>query len=127
MNVLYRENLALNKMFDFRGTAYDYDGYVLVGTANLNADTTGTGYLYMCARPGASATGFSCASTTGTAAQMLAATTIATTYNSFLKTDDFNQYTAGNPVQHVVTVGAGATIMTAKTCGRIDGSNGCWG
>ena len=91
MNVLYRENLAINSMFDFRGTAYDYDGYVLVGTVNLNADTTAVGsYLYMCARPGASAAGFSCASTTGTAASMLLATTTATTFTSFTKTDDFN-------------------------------------
>jgi len=44
----------------------------------------------MCARPGASATGFSCASTTGTAAQMLLATTTATTFTSFTKTDEFN-------------------------------------
>lgn len=129
MNVLYRENLAASGMFDFRGTAYDYDGYMLVGTVNLREDTTAQGsYLYMCARPGTGATGFSCASTMGTPADMSVAKFTATKISSFTKTDDFNTYASvgGAPVQHVVDGNAG-TIMTAKTCGRQDGTNGCWG
>jgi hypothetical protein len=68
MNTLYRENIAINGDFDLRGTAYDYDGYMLVGAVKVTADATAGAYIYMCARPGAGATAFSCGVTEGTAA-----------------------------------------------------------
>ena len=38
-------NLKLNPDFDMRLTAYDYDGYMLIGTAQLNDDPSDFKYV----------------------------------------------------------------------------------
>lgn len=91
MDNMYAANIKLNSNFDFRGTKYDLDGYMLVGTAVCNTAptvvTTGAGatlttvsegYLYLCAKDGSTTAGMSCGYTYGTAAQMGTNTKIGT-------------------------------------------------
>ena len=91
INQNYMYNVKLNPDFDLRLTAYDHDGYMLVGTADFKEDPTGIfgsiggvstliskPYLYMCTKFGKTTPGFSCAFTEGTPTQMVANTSIGT-------------------------------------------------
>lgn len=117
MVTIFNENIVLSESFDLRGTAYDYDGYTLVGSVKVKEDATANGYIYLCARPGAIApsvsSGFSCARTAGTAVQMGDKTDTSTTISSWSDTASFNGLAAP-----VLGLGVTSTIMFAKTCTR---------
>lgn len=82
----YEEQLQKNSDFDLRNTPYDVDGYMIVGTLDLNAEPTQAGagagltkgYLYSCVYRGQTMTGFTCGYTIGTVTEMLANTNIGT-------------------------------------------------
>ena len=84
---------------------YDYDGYMLIGTANLTDDpanvmsgstVSSSGYIYMCTKDGKDTAGVTCAYTRGTAQEMATNKTIGTvTSTQLTKAADFNTVVSG--------------------------------
>ena len=100
LNTNWESNLSLNPNFDLRNTPYDVDGYMLVGTIELNTEPTfaGTGasatrgYLYACFSRGPKLTGFTCAYSIGSGTEMLQNKNIGTVETSIFQSyNDFNQ------------------------------------
>jgi hypothetical protein len=130
--------------FDLRGSAYDVDGYMLVGTAKLTQDpikltyldgsgatvVRSRGYIYMCAKDGSDTTGFSCGYIKGDAAEMKAKTYVGTVTSSTLTLAEFNApKTVGStvPKQLDINTASATSVFKDKTCKLSDGAGGCWG
>jgi len=129
--------------FDLRGSSYDVDGYMLVGTAKLTQDpakltyldggvtkTRTRGYIYMCAKDGSDSTGFTCGYIQGDVAEMKAYTYIGTVTSSSLTLAEFNApKTTGStvPKQLDIDTTSATTVFKAKACTLNDGAGGCWG
>jgi len=79
LNTNWEANLKKSPSYDLRNTPYDVDGYMLVGTVILNnaptyqgtGPTATKGYLYACMHRGRKLTGFTCAYSIGSGAEML--------------------------------------------------------
>ena len=131
-NTNFDENLKMNAFYDISKTAYDYDGYMMVGSVSMNDDpttnvalTTTKGYIYLCMKDGYDTKGMTCAYTIGTAAEMALNTNVGTaTSTTKVTVADFNEVLTGTqvPVQFDL-----ATSFTNKTCKFNDGTAGCWG
>ena len=129
--------------YDLRGTAYDTDGYMLIGTAKLNDDpekltydnngvTTlrSRGYIYICAKDGATSTGFTCGYIKGDATEMTAKTYVGTVTSTSLSLAEFNAPASTGstiPKQLDIDTASSTSIFKDKTCTLNDGAGGCWG
>jgi len=126
-----------DKAYDIRDTSYDVDGYMLVGKAVLNDDpekstlasVTYRGYIYMCAKDGATSSGFTCAYIKGDNTEMTAKTYVGTQTSTTLTFADFSAVSAtGSTTPKQLDIGiTGTGIMKEKACTLDDGANGCWG
>ena len=125
----------MNPGYDISKTAYDYDGYMLVGSATLNDDPTTTngaggviatrGYIYLCIKDGYQTAAQTCAYTIGSATEMTANTDVGTaTSTTIVSVANFNEVLPNTQVPKQFNL---ATDMTKKTCKFNDGTAGCWG
>ena len=122
----------MNAFYDISKTAYDYDGYMMVGSVAMNDDpttnvalTTTKGYIYLCMKDGYDTAATTCAYTIGTAAEMALDTNVGTATSTTVVTPaNFNEVLPNTQVPKQIDL---ATNMTNKTCKFNDGAAGCWG